>query len=63
MENETALTFAYAVQPQAWERLDEHGCDYVPDLELALAVAKLWAEPCTVWACPSSGVAYPLKYA
>ena len=60
MKNETA----FAVQPRSWERLDPHGCDWLPnDMELAEAVAALWGEPCTIWACPGQGEPYRLKWA
>ena len=63
MTEETALSFAYAVQPRAWENFDAAGADYVTDLDLAKAVATLWGEPCTIWACPSNRPAYALQWA
>ena len=59
----TNETVAYAVQPRSWENLDPWGADYVPDLDLARSVAKLWGEPCTVWLCHSNRPAYPLLWA
>ena len=52
------MSATIAVQPIAWGNFDEHGCEWVPDMNHAFMVAKIWGEPCMVWMVPSMGLPY-----
>ena len=48
-------TMIYAIQPSAWAKLDEWGCDWAPDIHTAYRIGKAWGEECMIWMCPPAG--------
>ena len=45
----------YAIQPASWQKLDEWGCDWAPDIRTAYRIGQLWGETCMIWMCPPTG--------
>ena len=55
-------TATFAVQPSAFQRFDEWGCQWATDLNHAVSMAKhfaaLDAEPQTIWRIANGCLAY-----
>jgi len=55
-------TATFAVQPSAFQRFDEWGCQWATDLNHAVAMAKrfaaLDAEPQTIWRVANQGTGH-----
>ena len=53
----------FAVQPAAWTKLDEYGCEYTATIQGAYTVARQWVkdynEDCIIWRLTSGN---PIKW-
>ena len=34
----------FAIQPAAWSKLDEYGCEYTPTIQGAYTIARQWVK-------------------
>ena len=53
----------FAVQPAAWSKLDEYGCEYTPTIQGAYTIARQWVkdynEDCMIYRLTSGA---PIKW-